>query len=462
MKALKAIFAALLALAMVFSFASCSDGDDDSDGTTSNGSNTANANGDSNNDGNGENNDGNGDEDNTDEAEEYRVIIADDIAHGKITASRLYGTSVLLTATPDEGYELDTITVTTDSEWDDEVVPMTGFSFEMPIAGNAFVSATFIEPEIVSCTAEELADAIKGLKKLGKITVTGGTLENNSLNSAAEDALYASEYGVILDLSKASLNSWSNSKSAPSFSKYEKLYGITLPDDCTNIEKKAFYGCPSLRSVTIPEGVTSIGESAFAACDSLTSITIPNSVTEIGDHAFGVCQSLSSLTILDSTVTIGYIAFTSCKALTSVSLGNGITKIGREAFYSCYSLPSIVIPDSVTEIGFQAFTACFSLTSVKLGNGLTSIGTWLFSYCESLESVEIPASMESISGGAFRYCRSLSSVTFKNTEHWYSNYNDYKEAIDVSDAQTNAENLRSIDDKKQGDWAYRNLIREES
>ena len=39
-----------------------------------------------------------------------------------------------------------------------------------------------------------------------------------------------------------------------------------IPDGTTEIEREAFYKCPSLTSVTIPDSVTSIGRSAFYGC----------------------------------------------------------------------------------------------------------------------------------------------------------------------------------------------------
>ena len=72
---------------------------------------------------------------------EYNVTVAEDLEHGKISTVEKapWGEPVTVTATPDEGYELDTITVTTE---DNQPVEVTDGKFTMP-TGNVTVSATF-------------------------------------------------------------------------------------------------------------------------------------------------------------------------------------------------------------------------------------------------------------------------------------------------------------------------------
>lgn len=69
-----------------------------------------------------------------------------------------------------------------------------------------------------------------------------------------------------------------------------------IPDDVTNIGKRAFVGCEGLTSIIIPNSVTSIGEDTFFCCRSLISVTIPNSVTSIGGWAFSYCDNLKNIT----------------------------------------------------------------------------------------------------------------------------------------------------------------------
>jgi hypothetical protein len=75
-----------------------------------------------------------------------------------------------------------------------------------------------------------------------------------------------------------------------------------IPDSVTSIDKKAFYGCTSLKEITIPNSVTSIGFEAFVLCESLKEIIIPDSVTSIGDSAFFGCNSLKKVIFKGKTL----------------------------------------------------------------------------------------------------------------------------------------------------------------
>ena len=94
---------------VAFSFASCKQDDDDDDNTPAT----------------------------------YTVSIATTIEHGTVTANAttgvLAGTTVKLTATPDDGYELESFSVT---DANTNAITVTGGTFTMP-ASNVTVSATF-------------------------------------------------------------------------------------------------------------------------------------------------------------------------------------------------------------------------------------------------------------------------------------------------------------------------------
>ena len=238
---------------------------------------------------------------------------------------------------------------------------------------------------------------------------------------------------------------------------------LIIPNDVTNINSCAFYGCSGLTSVTIPNSVTSIGSSAFSGCSGLKSITwnaknyptfssyssspfynirtqitefiigdemtsvpaymcygminlksvtIPNSVTSIGSYAFEYCSGLTSVTIGNSVTSIGYGAFDGCSGLTSVTIPNSVTSIGRSAFKYCSGLTSVTIPNSVTNIGSYAFLHCNGLTSVTIPNSVTSISSYAFSGCSGLTSVTIGNSVTSIDSYAFDGCSGLKSITW--------------------------------------------------
>jgi Flp pilus assembly protein protease CpaA len=175
-----------------------------------------------------------------------------------------------------------------------------------------------------------------------------------AINTAAYNAAYTAENGVLYNKDKTSLIQYPAGKTG----------GFTIPNGVINIERGAFYGCTSLTSVTIPNNVTSIGYVAFSGCKSLNSITIENGITTIGEYGFFDCSSLVSVTIPDSVTSIETRTFYKCSSLASVTIGNGVTSIGGGAFLECKGLTSVIIGSSVTSIEGEAFGGCSSITSV--------------------------------------------------------------------------------------------------
>ncbi len=125
-------------------------------------------------------------------------------------------------------------------------------------------------------------------------------------------------------------------------------------------------------------------------------------------------NEIYNVTGINSTSNSSKGAFYNCSNLTNVIIPDGVTSIGSQAFYGCSSLTSITIPNSVTSIGSQAFYGCSSLTSITIPNSVTSIGSYAFRSCSSLTSVTIPNSVTSIGEDAFSNCSSLTNITIPN------------------------------------------------
>ncbi|MBO4870588.1 MAG: leucine-rich repeat protein [Muribaculaceae bacterium] len=89
----------------------------------------------------------------------YNVTIAEGITNGTVTADKetaIEGTTVTLTATPDEGYQLETLTVMNGETAVETTATETGATFLMP-AADVTVSATFslIPPPTFAITIDE-------------------------------------------------------------------------------------------------------------------------------------------------------------------------------------------------------------------------------------------------------------------------------------------------------------------
>jgi|GEM_PF-1445331 len=75
------------------------------------------------------------------------------------------------------------------------------------------------------------------------------------------------------------------------------------------------------------------------------------------------------------------------------------------------SIRSLEILNGVTSIGDSAFYGCRSLISVEIPGSVTSVGNSAFSDCNSLRNITIPSSVNAIGYTAFYGCRSLISIT---------------------------------------------------
>ena len=216
----------------------------------------------------------------------------------------------------------------------------------------------------------------------------------SKLTCAPNEILYATKYGVIIDLavqdgfgSKLFYNVYENGVGHLIFdndvtiippSAFEGQNTITymkLPDKITNIGTNAFKGCILLKNIKLPNSVTAIGDYAFYGCSSLTSITIPDSVTSIGDYAFYGCSSLSVNVLISDLATycktnrmidvsVSKRLLLNGVEITELTVPNSITYIGAYAFCNINNLTSVTIPDTITEIGYFAFKNCSNLSRV--------------------------------------------------------------------------------------------------
>lgn len=84
--------------------------------------------------------------------------------------------------------------------------------------------------------------------------------------------------------------------------------GGNVQSGVVTISDMAFMGCESLTTVTGGEGVETIGNYAFRGCAELASVSLSAVLTEIGDYAFSGCAKLAKPT-LGQGVVVGQFAF---------------------------------------------------------------------------------------------------------------------------------------------------------
>ena len=156
------------------------------------------------------------------------------------------------------------------------------------------------------------------------------------------------------------LNAWLNIKFAGSGSSNPLCYAhhlylngteirnLTIPEDITEIQMFAFYGCSGLESIDFGN-VHIIGNNSFHLCTSIDSISFPKNVSTIKSEAFRGCDHLKALTFEGST-TILSKAFSNCKELTDVyCLVNGATASSNTFEDSYISSATLHVPYSAIE-----------------------------------------------------------------------------------------------------------------
>jgi len=116
--------------------------------------------------------------------------------------------------------------------------------------------------------------------------------------------------------------------------------------------------------ITLPPTKTSI-DGSFKGWSGLTGITIGDNITRLEGRAFQNCTNLQSLVIPNNVTSTGVYICNGCTGLTTVSFGNGLSDISGGFCWGCSNLTSVTIPRSITQIQIYPFYNCTSLENVN-------------------------------------------------------------------------------------------------
>lgn len=199
-----------------------------------------------------------------------------------------------------------------------------------------------------------------------------------------------------------------------SFSFYENLTEVKIPDSVKVIQDEAFLYCKSLTQIDIPDSVESIGEEAFRGCYGLTEFKISAFVSNIGRGAFAAIENLEKITVdknnqwyctdaygaLYNTAKTVLLCFPNGNKSTEYIIADTVETIGKYAFGDNKTLSSIRMPASLKVIEDSAFCECI-VENIKLYNGIKEICEGAFSSCSNLTGINLPDSLEIIGEAAF-------------------------------------------------------------
>ena len=223
------------------------------------------------------------------------------------TATKQYGQTVTLTATPKSCYKF--------VQWNDG---NTSNPRTVTVQGTATYTARFEET----------------------ISGTCGTYVNWYFNECT---------GALRIVGTGAMTNYSSYSAVPWYAYRESITSVTIANTVTTLGSYVFDNCSNLTSVSMGTGVTFIGNYAFYNCSKLTSITIPTSVTSIGTDAFSNCSALTSVTIPSSVTSIGGYAFYYCTGLTSITIPSSVTSTGYYVCGGCSKLTDIYVSWTTAE-----------------------------------------------------------------------------------------------------------------
>jgi len=259
------------------------------------------------------------------------------------------------------------------------------------IEEKAFLGCERLEKVILPDSLEVIGEhAFDGCEKLTEVHIPAGVKLFD--NGAFYECSALADINIPPD---AEVRGLSLSKTAWS----EKYKG-----DFVIVNGKLYEYKGSDENVIIPEGVTSIGFWAFGQNEKLFSVTIPDTCTEIESSAFYECNNLTVVHIPASVKSIGHDSFMRTKWADSSEdfiISNGILLKykGKDK--------NVTVPEGVHTIGESAFYCCYDAESVKLPESLRRIESMAFYHCNHLADINIPAGVEYISRAAFEHCDEL-------------------------------------------------------
>jgi len=117
-------------------------------------------------------------------------------------------------------------------------------------------------------------------------------------------------------------------------------------------------------------------------------------------------------TVPPSVKVLGNSSFYHSDNLTSLILPDGLTTVEDGGLSFCRNLKTVYIPSSLTSIG-ERFLAFSKVEDVKILEGVTELGSQFLDSCSALKTLELPASLTTPGWLFCAGCTALQSVTCK-------------------------------------------------
>ena len=132
----------------------------------------------------------------------------------------------------------------------------------------------------------------------------------------------------------------------------------------------AVYADGTLRFMTAKNAQTgeadsfAIAEDAFRGMNEIRAVELPENLTDIGRRAFADCVNLKEVSIPGAVKVIRSSVFDGCSSLEKVTVGSGIRVMNEYAFRGCVALREVTLPLTLLQI-YSPFEGCVSLSHVR-------------------------------------------------------------------------------------------------
>lgn len=181
------------------------------------------------------------------------------------------------------------------------------------------------------------------------------------------------------------------------------LTSVTLPDNATTIESRAFSGTTELKSIDLKNNVETISDYAFSG-SGIEKLVFPGSLKKVEDRAFCKNKALTKLTINSSNLEIKR-AFMGCSALSYVETSAGTNVTFNNSFgagdvtageTACTGVTKLVASGTI-DGSIKALTGLKELTV----NGNSKTGLTGATVPDSVETLTITGDQWQTGGYAF-------------------------------------------------------------
>ena len=174
---------------------------------------------------------------------------------------------------------------------------------------------------------------------------------------------------------------------------------LVIPATVRNIYSGAI-GCPEIMQSTIPSW--HMLNITFEQRSSTDTLTIYNQAFSNAHINSLVIPANTTFKFDIGTNNTNYIFYKSQIRSLDLSACTSLTSLDLYFLASSSYLTTVVLPQTVTSIGNNAFISCGLLTSVNLPSGLTSIGDSAFANCSNLTPLTVPAGVTNLPASCFR------------------------------------------------------------